>query len=463
MIGRTNRLLVLLAAVEWLVAFCADAAQMTPGPGLAESVQLADGSQVVGFVESEDDHWVYAVELRPHAGGQPRLALRIIDRQQVTLVNRLDPRRRETLRRQMAPLRLRAEVEPISIESVELEESSRPAPPGFRYTGRWFIARCATDRTIARRLVVRMEQAYAAYRCVLTPRTEPGRPLEVVVFGSSDQYQTYLAQRGLRTAARAVFFPEDNLVVAGSELDRFATERQHLYAEHERLKGELAQLRSQLAERLQTLGRQLRARGAPRSHIGRLLRREKRQAEERIQEKEKAIERIQRHNVEAFEEAAQETLVRLYHEMFHAYLDNHVYPHQRYCVPCWLDEGLAMIAETGRLPSGAFRLGRLNPRALDRLEKDGPLRLREILQSDGHDFLAIGHDSSDRSQSYYASAWALTYYLVFERHLLDTDALDRYVSRQASELPPDERFRELIGEPLGDFETAWRRYISQWF
>ena len=40
---------------------------------------------------------------------------------------------------------------------------------------------------------------------------------------------------------------------------------------------------------------------------------------------------------------------RAYHESFHAYLENYVYPHDHYDVPRWLNEGLAVMMEGGIL------------------------------------------------------------------------------------------------------------------
>ena len=40
---------------------------------------------------------------------------------------------------------------------------------------------------------------------------------------------------------------------------------------------------------------------------------------------------------------------RLYHEAFHAYLDNYVYESPGYEIPTWLNEGLAQVFAAGLL------------------------------------------------------------------------------------------------------------------
>ena len=62
--------------------------------------------------------------------------------------------------------------------------------------------------------------------------------------------------------------------------------------------------------------------------------------------------------------------MRLYHEAFHAYLRNNVYPRQKYDVPPWLNEGLAVIFEGGLLEGNTLRVDAPNPVALKKLKAD---------------------------------------------------------------------------------------------
>ena len=57
------------------------------------------------------------------------------------------------------------------------------------------------------------------------------------------------------------------------------------------------------------------------------------------------------------------------------------------------------------------------------------------------------------------SAWALAFYLTFERHVLGTPSLDRYVLTLQRGTDPVEAFRELAGEPLTEFERRFKEYL----
>jgi len=220
------------------------------------------------------------------------------------------------------------------------------------------------------------------------------------------------------------------------------------------------QRKADLPGRLEQISRQLQQQGKSPSEIKRLLNRQKRQFEEQIERLELEIKRAERQNEQEFTRLAGQMLVRLYHEAFHAYLDDFVYPHREYDVPAWLNEGLAMVFEVGLPEGGSLRLDAPNASALATLKADlagpQPLALEQVLAADSRQFLVVSAAASQESQRYYAYAWGLVYYLTFQQRLLGSAALDRYVSPSAKTLSPRERFERLVGQPLEDFDKRWR-------
>ena len=98
-------------------------------------------------------------------------------------------------------------------------------------------------------------------------------------------------------------------------------------------------------------------------------------------------------------------------------------------------------------------------RLRDDLDGPRPLRLSEVLGSDGRDFL-IAHDGSPEDSSrHYAHAWGLAYYMTFRNALLGTAALDGYVRPSDNGRSPVERFEKLAGTSLDEFEPRWREYL----
>ena len=53
------------------------------------------------------------------------------------------------------------------------------------------------------------------------------------------------------------------------------------------------------------------------------------------------------------------------------------------------------------------------------------------------------------------------FYLTFDRHLLGTPALDRYVRALGRDADPREAFRALVGQPPGKFEEEFLAYLRK--
>ncbi len=154
---------------------------------------------------------------------------------------------------------------------------------------------------------------------------------------------------------------------------------------------------------------------------------------------------------------------RIYHETFHAYLENYVFPHAKWKTPRWLNEGLAVMFESGVLEGDTLRVDAPNAAALKRLKADlsgpRPLGLERLLATDGAAFLQLHGSDAAASDRLYAYAWGLAYYLVFQQRLLSNPALAEYVSPAAERLGPVPRFERLVGMTLGQFEPRWRAYV----
>ncbi len=425
-----------------------------------EQVELLDGRRYRGFIESEDDAWVHLMLIRRPSGRPMHLVIRTFDRASVADVLRLRPDQRASVRRQIDQFRNRARIEAGRMEAVRLETVSGADDRSHRYRGRWFTLESTAEPSTTRRIIVQIEQIFTAYRQILVPRTDAQRPPRLVVLNSMEEYHAYLGRLGLEIRSPACFIEDQNLVVAGSELSRYAAEMTRIDQRHGQLREDLQRLEKELTVRLERIGRQLKQEGASRADVARLLTRERRNFEKQIQQKRIELKRCDRENARAFQNVTAQMFHRLYHEAFHAFLENYVYPSRTHDVPRWLNEGLAVVLEGGLLESGTLRVDAPNREALRLLKADlgtaEPLPLATVLAA-GQQAFALEHDS-DR---YYAYSWGLAYYLTFEKHLLISPALDTYVQQSAEEVSPGERFEKLVDMPLSQFEQKWREYIRQ--
>jgi hypothetical protein len=168
-------------------------------------------------------------------------------------------------------------------------------------------------------------------------------------------------------------------------------------------------------------------------------------------------------NNELFAKATGLLFATLYHESFHAYLGNFVYPPKIMEVPRWLNEGLAQIFETAIIEGSELRVGHANEQRLARVKdasaKGELVPLVDLLGS-GHEQFALSHMSNRQvSDRHYYTSWALAFYLTFERRLLGSEALDHFIKQVNDRVDARKAFEELIGESVDKFEPEFRKYI----
>jgi len=424
-----------------------------------ERVELLSGGVLRGFVESEDDLWIRLIEIHQPRGRPMYLLIRSIDRASVAKVDRLEPQQRAELKQRIDQFRNRSRIEAGHWQAIRLSLVTRSGSHYRRYRGKWFTLESTADEEMTRRMIVRVEQVFTAYRQVLAPRSQPRRPLRLVVLGSMDEYRTHLKRLGIDIRNPACFVREDNLVIAGSELSRLAGQLDGIRARHEQLREELERLEQEMSTRLAALSRKFKEDGLSRSETQRLLLMEKVKFQKQIDAKRKELDRCDAENRRMFDGLTHRMFARLYHEAFHAYLENYVYPYDEYRVPRWLNEGLAVMFEGGLLEAGTLRVDAPREETLRRLKADlagsRPLSLQDLLTADAGEYLL--HAGANRHYDY---SWGLVYYLTFEKDLLASPELQRYVALASQDTPPLERFEELTGTPLTKFEAIWRAYIA---
>ncbi len=454
--NRAEMLTVLLLGLCWSSTVAAD-------DWPTEQVEMRGGQTYRGLIESVDEAWVHLIQIHRRRGRPMHLVIRPLERSAVKKLVRLDDARRAELRRRIDRFIHRVRIETARMQSVRLTLREAEENHYQHYRGKWFTLDSTTDETTTRRIIVRIEQIFTAYRQILPPRVEAQRPLRLVVFGSEEEYTAFLGRLGLDVPSGACFLRDMNVVVAAGELTRFAAQLAEVNQRHQQLREELEQLEAKMTTRLAELGRQLKQDGVARGQISRLLVREKRQFQDRIQRKRTELNRCDRENARMFDTVTRQMFVRLYHEALHAYLENYVYPHAEYDVPRWLSEGLAMVCQNGRVESGTLRIDAPMPEALTRLKadlrSDQRLPLGQLLTADAEAFAA--HDTAER---HYVYCWGLAYYLTFQTQLLGsqllgTTALDQFVESAAESNSPVTRFEKLINMPLDKFEPIWREYV----
>lgn len=434
-------------------------AQVGPLPQAAnwelDRLALTDGNQVEGLLLSEKSGRLEFVEIRRRPGQPMQATIRRLDPSTVARKTLLEGKQRQRLLKRYRLYRNRVRIELGRMEAVKLDRADHEGVEYLVFRGDGFGLWSAADEEMTRRCVVRIEQIMRAYQQLLPPRAQrAGASFRVLLYGSMDDYRGYLQRLGLNIDNPAFYSAPKNIIVAGSDLTRYADRLEQIRAENAALIRRYDQvLNPQFDNELARLSKELRRRGLPLDEIG-----QRRAAWDReYRATLRRIKETDRRNESKFAQVTQRMFVRLNHEAFHAYLENHVYPHRTHDTPRWLNEGLAQIFEGGIIEADTLRVDAADPARLAQLQRDlsdNPLPLAQLLKSEERHFLAAHLAAA--SQRRYVYSWGLAYYLTFYEDLLGRDELEWYVSPEAARLDPIARFERLVGDDLPRFESRWR-------
>ncbi|MEX0793587.1 MAG: DUF1570 domain-containing protein [Pirellulaceae bacterium] len=455
--------------VLWLMSVSAMWAQ-APGPASIpgnlralpkEKIHL-EGDQILeGMVLDQDAGEIEFLEIILPPGRPVYAVIQTFPRQRVRRIETVSAQEKARLEdwvddfRNRTHYRAREEAE-IELSEVELEDHK------FRhFTGDRFVLLSQLDEDLTRKLALRVDQVFYAFRHLLPPRLEPRSVSRILVFGSMDHYHAHLRRIGLTAENPAIFLPEQNMVLVGTDLRRFQAEVKIAETQHQRIRDRWAEIDKSLPKTLNDYAKQLRTDGASPDEVAAetAMRREAwvRDRDRQLRE----MSQLERQNNLATLDLLNQAFRRISHEAFHAYLENYIYPHDQYDVPVWLNEGLAQLFEHAQFENGMFRIDAPPAEPLRRLQarlsREPDFNLAEILERQQTSFLLFERLHEDHQL--YDIAWGLAWYLVFERELLEDDHLDQICRPRSGEISPTGPFDQLLGQPIEEFQTQWREYI----
>jgi hypothetical protein len=392
--------------------------------------------------------------------GSPTLVFtEYLPRQEIDRIERLPPEDREQLRHRLDGLKREREMlaaqlrllEPgarpqAQVEILELRPARwvvDPKVPALAYSSTHFRLVSNARPELVQLAAIHLEQIYAAYTRFLPPRSRSASPTTILLTQSQADYQALARAHGQNLLNPAFYHPTRNEIVCGSDLERLADDLERARRHH-------AKLRAELKERKADLVKAYRGKVPP-EVLGPIV------------DVEKRIKGAEERNDETFRQARLRLFQRLYHEAFHAYLANYVYPKAEGPAPVWLNEGLAQIFETAIVEVGELRVGHADRERLEVLRrtlgKDGLLPLADLLRSSSEQFRVAHVIDRQVSDRYYLASWALSFYLTFERKLLGTQELDDYVHALHRGADPLAAFSHLVGQPLPEFEKELLQYL----
>lgn len=407
-------------------------------------LRLKNGNVLKGVIVSESASNLRFQNVRRKPGA-PTVVIPpyTFARAEIASVEKLTEKERAVLLERLKALDPKDEM--ARMDDLHLQEVPwvRTGATALGYTSKHFVLVSNAREDIVRRCAVRLEQIYAAYTRYLPPRQEHARPTRIVLFRSLNEYQEFLKGQRVNLLNPAFFDTKRNQIACASDLQGIGIGLETARKHH-------AELLKQVQEDEEKKKKQFR--GAVPAPIRNAL-----------AAKRKEIVQANQKNEAIFYAATRQLFETLYHEAFHAYLANFVYPADQATVPRWLNEGLAQIFETALVEAGELRVGHADAARLTRIKeaarKEELLPLVELLQANAKHFLLAHASDQQMSDRYYLNSWALAFYLTFDRRVLGTEELDEYVRALRRGQDPLDAFRALVGKPLSQFERDFQDYL----
>jgi hypothetical protein len=431
-----------------------------------EKVQLTNGAVLRGLVLDETPTGVRFQNVRRQPGRPTVIITVTLTRGEIAAIDRLPAAERERLKSRLKELEEAGPAEKAREEQLGLQRIEFDGRPiGWRYRSDLFMLESDASEWVVRQAAGRLEQVYAAYGRYLPTRGQkrtdaapvavdgepegetlgPVAPTVIELFQSRAGYEARLKSLSLKFVNVACYDRASNRILCFSDLERLGLEFDRVRREHQKLRTELDKQEKEFWRLY---------RGAERD---RML--------TPIRDTRKQLDVADRKNEGLFDESTRRLFAVLGHEAFHAYLASVVYPLPAARPPLWLDEGLAQIFETAVVEAGELRVGHADRDRLARVKeavrKKELVPLARLLRSNSKDFLAAHEGERTETDVHYLTAWAVAFHLTFERRLLGTTFLDRYIQSIGRGADPETAFAELVGQPVAAYEAALHRYLLQ--
>ena len=385
---------------------------------------------------------------------------------EIKSLKKLNDDDRKILKDRMAELDNHAEGDSERLSLMQLKATTLQSSDAkaLRYESDQFELVSGAPEEITRRAALRLEQMNAAFTRVLPPRYAAAKPIRVELAGTNEQYKAAIQSLGTSVLNSAVYVPNENRIICGSELARLGDELAKTRKHHEGQLAAIAKTEKELRELYK----------GQRTELERYLGATKK-------ERDKVIV-AERENTAAFDRATRQMFGALYHEAFHAYANSFVYPTRTMEqiragkgygeLPRWLNEGLAQLFEDPIIEAGELRIGHADALRLKQVqtyltlksptsEMIGLVPLAELLVSGKEQFVTAHINKKEITDRTYLSAWALAYYLTFEKRLIGTKVLDEYIAAVNTGTDAKKAFAKLVEVDLATFEKDWHEYLKR--
>lgn len=409
-----------------------------------DQLTLHNGSRIEGLVVEEATLHIRFQFLASKPGVRTLVFEVIYDRSEIASISKAKEPGRTLAKEHFNRIETSKKREASKVEELSLNKAPWIEGTGtaFFYKGPYFELLSNAQESLVRLVAVRLDEIFGAYVNTLGQRHQPKKPVRVILFHTLDEYRTWQQKKGISILNPAVYDTKTDEILIGSDLGNQTRQLEELNTKHQ---GQLKELTDQKQKLQKHYNGQAPA----------LLTKQ-------IQQLTYQLHTLHTENEATYARIEAAFYAILYHEAFHAYLEQWVFPSSTYFVPRWLNEGLAQIFENAFVEVDQLKIGRIDEKRLleiqDEVRRGRFMTIHEILQAPAQQFFVRHTQESFEADRHYDASWALTHFMTFELKLLGSPALVEFVSAPAN---ADEvkRFEKLVGMPLESCQQRWEAYL----
>ena len=452
---------------------------------LRDVLVLKNGEQHRGLLVSEDDKEItFDLVMSGKNVSKTLLSRTAFERGEVQEVKKLSDSQRAAARKHIEDAQSQTVKDAAAEQNVKIETATWTSKDGKQSVQvkkielEHFEIASDANEDFLRRAAFRLGKVFAAYKQHFGADRNQSKKVRVLILNSMAEYKAFV---GGQIENPAFYSPDAKLIAAGCDVALYEKQIAEVKKEHaalnvqlEEWKRKLADARAQVAAYVAKVYEQAKRSGAAGKAGLDDIKAQQTEWQLKAGQVEKVVNGIQdkiaelnRRNDVLFNEYTQEMFATLYHEGFHAFLDNFLFPEgESKNVPRWLNEGLAQYFECARMENDRFILGqedRAKMAFLRKCKKEGGLvPLDKVVSGQSEDYLMRKMSDLEHSTKHYLEAWSLVH-MLGEKGRLTKDLMREYVKQVADKKDSMEALAQFSGLGQPELQAAWEAKLKQSF